>query len=1013
MNSLSLSAVREEAERRNGIDTYRSHPGILALRPALQHYAWGDPKFIPALLGDKTLEGRPCAELWMGAHPDAPAGTVLGDSLVPLDQLLAVAYEEILHPAVVARFGRQLPFLFKVLTAAAPLSLQTHPNKQNAEEGFARENKAGLSLNAPERNYRDANHKPELLVALTDFYGLRGFRRPPEVGRQIEAVPELREVAPDFQPTVESLRAMYVRLMELPPKKSDALLTSLVERLAEENRRKAFTKADQEFWLLRADHTYSRPGQRDRGLFSFYLLNLVHLRPGEGMYLPAGILHAYLAGAGVELMANSNNVLRGGLTPKHIDVPELLRNITFDGTDAEVLHGRRLAETQEWIYPTPAAEFELSRIELDAACSYKCRPGHSVEILIVLSAPSEKPITVRTATQTRTFERGQAFLVPHGATYELSARGPATLFKAAVPLLAPAGSELSVAQEAPVFRGRKPRALTFGTSGLRGLVTDITDLEAYINARGFLEFLREIGEVSPGQPVSLAGDLRPSSDSPERSIMRAVARAIVDAQSVVDNLGLVPTPALAYYAMQQRRPSIMVTGSHIPFDRNGIKFNKSTGEILKADESPILQAVRRVRSAQYARERHESLFGDDGMFKDQQASSLPRPNSQARRDYLKRYLDFFPGDALQGRRIVFYQHSAVGRDLLVELLTTLGAETIPMGRSENFVPIDTEAISTEQLELLQRLADQACQRHGPIDAVLSTDGDSDRPLLAGIDANGKVRFCGGDLLGIVAAEFLEPDAVVVPISANDAVDRWAAKQGVTVVKTRIGSPYVIAAMDQVRKGGAMRVVVGWEANGGFLVATDIKQKDRTLKALPTRDAALPLLAALCSAKARGVSMAELFATLPRRFSKAGLIDNFPSATSQALLRRFTPADARIEQVEFSDTAIQVRYAGASESARPHSTSELDTIRRDLEKFFSPKDGFDRVLLVNVLDGVRVYFANGDIAHIRPSGNAPQLRVYAVADSQARADAIVARAACDPDSILRQLEAALTSDPVRS
>ena len=159
-------------------------------------------------------------------------------------------------------------------------------------------------------------------------------------------------------------------------------------------------------------------------------------------------------------------------------------------------------------------------------------------------------------------------------------------------------------------------------------------------------------------------------------------------------------------------------------------------------------------------------------------------------------------------------------------------------------------------------------------------------------------------------------------------------------------------------------------------------------------------------------MAELFETLPCRFSKAGLIDNFPSETSQALLRRFTPADGRIEQVEFSDTAIHVRYADASESVRPQSTGELDSIRRDLEGFFSPKDGFERVVLVNLLDGVRIFFANGDIAHIRPSGNAPQLRVYAVADSQKRADAIVARAACDPDSILRRLEAALTSDQIR-
>ena len=157
MTNRSVSVVGEESDLPKAIAAYRSNPGILPLKPAIQHYAWGDPNFIPALLGDENSVGKPCAELWMGAHPDAPAGAVLGGCLVPLDQLLEAASEEILHPVVTARFGRQLPFLFKVLAAAAPLSLQTHPNKRNAEEGFAREDKTGIPLNAPERNYRDAN----------------------------------------------------------------------------------------------------------------------------------------------------------------------------------------------------------------------------------------------------------------------------------------------------------------------------------------------------------------------------------------------------------------------------------------------------------------------------------------------------------------------------------------------------------------------------------------------------------------------------------------------------------------------------------------------------------------------------------------------------------------------------------------------------------------------------------------------------------------------------------------
>lgn len=1004
MSSVSLSAVGKDPDIQEAIDAYRRNPGLLALRPAVQHYEWGDPDFIAALVGAENPDRKPYAELWMGAHPDAPSDAILGDDAVPLSELIEAAPEGILHPAVAARFARQMPFLFKVLAAAEPLSLQTHPSKLNAEEGFARENEAGIPLNARGRNYRDTNHKPELIVALTDFYGLRGFRPLTEIGCQLEAMPELQEIGRDFRPSPDWLRELYSKLMTMSQEEVDALLTPLVERFSAAHNRKPFTKADREFWLLRADRSYSHGCQRDRGLFSFYLLNLVHLRPGEAMYLPAGILHAYLEGAGVELMANSNNVLRGGLTPKHVDVPELLRNVSFEGAEAEIIKAQGIPGSQEWVYPTPAEEFELSHIALDEHYSHSSRPDHAVEVLFVQSIQTDNPITVKSGVDTWTFDRGQVFLAPSGMAYELSSRGEASLFKATVPLRSTASPERPSAEEVPIFRGRKPTPLAFGTSGLRGLVTDITDLEAYINTRGFLDFLREVGDAQAGDPVSIAGDLRPSSDSPERSIMCAVARAVSDAGFIVDHLGRLPTPALTHFAILLRRPSIMVTGSHIPFERNGIKFNKSTGEVLKSEEPDILKAVQRARQFEYARPAAESLFADDGMFLNDHRRFLPPVHSSARREYLRRYLDFFPENALNGKRVAFYQHSAVGRDLLVELLTTLGAQVIPVGRSESFVPIDTEAITEEKLELLQRLADRTRQSCGPIDAITSTDGDSDRPLVAGVDAEGKVHFLGGDLLGIVVSDFLEADVVVVPISANDAVDRWASAKGVVVLKTRIGSPYVIEGMQHARARGT-RCVVGWEANGGFLTGTDIERNGRILKALPTRDAALPLVAALCAAKAQHVSLVEMFARLPRRFSKAGLIDNFPPETSRALIRRFTPADPRIQQVDFVEARVRVRSKdGTSKPAPPHIATTLDSMRRDLEHFFCPQDGFDCVASINTLDGIRIFFRNGDIAHIRPSGNAPQLRTYATADTQERADGIVALAAREPDGILRRLEA---------
>ena len=528
---------------------------------------------------------------------------------------------------------------------------------------------------------------------------------------------------------------------------------------------------------------------------------------------------------------------------------------------------------------------------------------------------------------------------------------------------------------APRFRGRQPTALAFGTSGLRGLVDDITDLEAYINTRGFLDFLFKVGDVAAGDTVCIAGDHRPSTDSPDRSIMRAVARAIEDAGLTVDNLGLIPTPALAFYALLNGRASVMITGSHIPFDRNGIKFNRTAGEVLKADEAGILESVTAVRRAEYERPESESLFSDDGMFRSGESRPLPAVNEDARRVYLQRYLDFFPRRGLAGKRIVFFQHSAVGRDLVVELLRELGAEVHPEARSEAFIPIDTEDIPTERLEDLQAMADTVARAHGPVDAVLSTDGDSDRPLLCGVDANGRVRFYGGDLLGIVVAEYLQADAISVPISTNDAVDIQSEKRGVTPVKTKIGSPYVISSMQEARAQGAA-TVVGWEANGGFLLGSTVHRDGRTLGALPTRDAVLPILAALFSSVERDCSLVDLFGALPPRFSKAGLIDEFPQATSRALVERFSPGDSAGREM---------------------------AIRQELARFFDAESGFDAIAKINTIDGVRIYFANGDIAHIRPSGNAPQLRMYACADTQARADEIVALGIREPDGILRRLE----------
>ena len=563
----------------------------------------------------------------------------------------------------------------------------------------------------------------------------------------------------------------------------------------------------------------------------------------------------------------------------------------------------------------------------------------------------------------------------------------------------------------PRFLSYDPAPLTFGTSGLRGLVKDITDLEAYINARGFLGYLLKTGDVRPGGGVALGGDLRPSTEI----IMAAVSRAISDADLRLENAGKIPTPALTYWAMQRGWPSIMVTGSHIPFDRNGIKFNKSVGEVLKADEASILTEVEHVRRSEYGKGRHETLFDESGMLKEGRRPKLPPPNEEARRMYLRRYLDVFPRNSLNGRRLLVYEHSAVGRDILAEILKDLGADVVAVGRSETFVPIDTENVTTEQLDRLDGMAKDALKR-GRLDAVLTMDGDSDRPLVAGVagpeaaDAQGRlIRFYGGDLLGIIVAQHLKADAAAVPISANDAVDGQLKSLGVRLVKTKIGSPYVIAAMQELKKTGWYSRIVSWEANGGFLTGTDVELDGKVLKALPTRDALLPILCALHSAFGHGLTVTQDFGRLPRRYSRAGLLDNFPIEASRAILARFSPSDQETQEALYSGEAVSVLDAhGTLKKMTPSAplAKELLSKKVELERFFTPTQKFRAVQRINVIDGVRIFFEGGDIAHVRPSGNAPQLRVYACASSQERADEIVQACLKEPDGILRRIETAL-------
>ncbi|MBM7786167.1 mannose-6-phosphate isomerase, class I [Tenggerimyces flavus] len=372
------------------------------LENPIRPYAWGSPTAIPEMLGVEPT-GEPQAELWMGAHPGSPS-LVGGRSLV--DVIEADPAGE-LGPAVLEGFGPRLPFLLKVLAAADPLSLQAHPNPEQGREGFERENDEGIPLSAPERNYKDAGAKPELICALTDFSALVGFQPPARTLASVDAlgaaelepyVAHLRE-----QPDARGVRAAFTMLMTAPVAEQRRLVAAVLARARSSSLPEAALLR-----LLGSKH----PG--DPGVIAALLLNHVDLRPGEALYLPAGNLHAYLSGVGVEILANSDNVLRGGLTSKHIDLPELLRLLDFTPAAARVLVPEARPGGEE-VYPTPAPDFRLSRITVSAEHEVKLEAaGPQILLCVAGSAVAQS-------------ERGQVSLARGASAFAGASDGAVTL----------------------------------------------------------------------------------------------------------------------------------------------------------------------------------------------------------------------------------------------------------------------------------------------------------------------------------------------------------------------------------------------------------------------------------------------------------------------------------------------------------------------------------------------------------------------------------------------------------
>ena len=348
---------------------------IRVLRNRIQNYAWGSHTAIPELLGVEPDPHTPWAELWMGAHPKAPSEANVDGHWRPLDRLIAEDPQGILGKRCAAEFNGRLPYLFKVLAAARPLSLQAHPSFEQAREGFRRENLLGIPLDAPERNYRDGNHKPECVCALGPFWAMCGFRKISDIQEYASrlGIESFKRLAKMLDPPSGggSLKAFFRSLMTLDPDARENMTREASEKAERLSRQDPVFR-----WMTDLADAY--PG--DIGIFSPILLNLIRLNPGEAMFLPAGELHAYLEGSAIELMANSDNVLRGGLTPKHVDVEELMRVLNFREREVEV-HNPPADRRGERVYRGEAKEFVLSSISLAGGHTYESSENKFAEIL--------------------------------------------------------------------------------------------------------------------------------------------------------------------------------------------------------------------------------------------------------------------------------------------------------------------------------------------------------------------------------------------------------------------------------------------------------------------------------------------------------------------------------------------------------------------------------------------------------------------------------------------------------
>lgn len=449
--------------------------------------------------------------------------------------------------------------------------------------------------------------------------------------------------------------------------------------------------------------------------------------------------------------------------------------------------------------------------------------------------------------------------------------------------------------------------IKFGTSGARGLVSDFTEEVCTAFTISFLDTMKNRFNF---KRICVAIDNRPSSPAISAFICGVIESYGLD----VDFYGVVPTPALALQAMKDKDPSIMITGSHIPYDRNGIKFYTPVGEISKEDEIEIINNSKKIKLSK---------------------SNLPKINDIASINYMNRYANFFGDKCLRGLKIGIYEHSSAGRDLYSNLFKTLGAQVISLDRSNEFVPIDTEAVSD-----IDKKRAKIWSKKYKFDIIFSTDGDGDRPLIS--DENGD--WLRGDIVGLLTSQLLNIEALAIPVSCNTAIEKSNLFK--EVLRTKIGSPYVIEAFKNFKNYNSF---AGFEANGGYLLGTKLNKEENSLDALPTRDALLPFIVLASTVLKKQISLSKLVEELPKRFTSSDRIQNFPRVNSMKLIKIASlNSEALLKQFKIEEKVVDI----------------------------------------NKIDGLRLTLDNKVVVHLRPSGNAPELRCYIETGSQDFSDSLV-------------------------